>query len=143
LCLTAPYPADANVPGDGEVAQGLASRPVAKEMFSDYLIPAILVVFAAWRLFSIWQVRRKVPELLRAGAQIVDVRSPAEYASGHSSAGRNIPLGELETRVKELDPGRGVIVCCASGARSAAARRILRRHGFSNVFNAGSWRRLP
>ncbi|HXY22935.1 MAG TPA: rhodanese-like domain-containing protein [Burkholderiaceae bacterium] len=112
-------------------------------MTSDYLLPAALVAFVAWRAISSWYVRRKIPELLREGAQIVDVRTPAEYAAGHPCPSRNIPLGELGDRFKELNPERWVIVCCASGSRSAIARRLLRRHGFVRVFNAGSWRRLP
>jgi len=112
-------------------------------MTFDYLVPAAFVAFVAWRAISSWYVRRKVPELLREGAQIVDVRTPAEYAAGHASQSRNIPLGELGDRSKELNPERWVVVCCASGSRSAIARRLLRRHGFVRVFNAGSWRRLP
>lgn len=112
-------------------------------MDSQYLLPALLVAFIAWRLASFWYVRRKVPELLRAGAQVVDVRTAAEFAAGHSSQSRNIPLAELSERAKELDAKQWVIVCCASGSRSAMARRILRRQGFLQVFNAGSWRHLP
>jgi len=112
-------------------------------MISDYLIPAAFVAFVAWRAISSWYVRHKIPELLRDGAQVIDVRTPAEFAAGHSSQSRNIPLGELGDRVKELDSARCVIVCCASGSRSAIARRMLRQRGFLRVFNAGSWHRLP
>ena len=74
---------------------------------------------------------------------MVDVRSAAEFASGHAEGSVNIPLPELDERMKELDPGRWVIVCCASGTRSAIARRKLRSRGFARVYNAGSWRNLP
>jgi len=111
-------------------------------MNMDYAVAAALAAFIAWRAFGVWQVRRKLPELLRAGAQVIDVRTPAEFASGHASQSRNIPLDELGGRFQELDPQKWVIVCCASGSRSATARRFLQRHGFAQVFNAGSWRRL-
>lgn len=112
-------------------------------MIFEYLLAGAFAAFVAWRAISSWYVRHKIPALLREGAQIVDVRTPGEYAAGHASQSRNIPLGELGERTKELDAEAWVIVCCASGGRSAAARRILRQHGFMRVFNAGSWRRLP
>jgi rhodanese-related sulfurtransferase len=42
------------------------------------------------------RARLRIPALLQEGAQIVDVRSPAEFAAGHASGSRNIPLGELK-----------------------------------------------
>jgi rhodanese-related sulfurtransferase len=81
-----------------------------------------------------------VPRLRREGAQVVDVRSPGEFAGGHAEGSVNIPLDELEQRAGELDRGRWVIVCCASGTRSAMARHRLRKHGFERVLNAGPWR---
>jgi rhodanese-related sulfurtransferase len=112
-------------------------------MLADYLVPGLIVGFIAWRLVSALLARRRIPGLLREGAQMVDVRSAAEFASGHAQGSVNIPLPELDERMKELDPGRWVIVCCASGTRSALARHKLRRHGFARVLNAGSWGNLP
>ncbi|MFB9841770.1 rhodanese-like domain-containing protein [Mucilaginibacter ginsenosidivorans] len=37
--------------------------------------------------------------LIANGAVIIDVRSPAEYASGHISNSVNIPLGSLQSRL--------------------------------------------
>jgi phage shock protein E len=87
-------------------------------------------------------VRRRLPALLKEGAQVVDVRSVAEYAGGHAAGSVNIPLPEIATRAQELDRNRPVIVCCASGTRSAIAARRLRGQGFKRVLNAGSWRSL-
>ena len=88
-------------------------------------------------------MRRRLPALLKEGAQVVDVRSLAEFAGGHASGSVNIPLSEIGERAKELDTNRPVIVCCASGTRSALAAHRLRRQGFERVLNAGSWRNLP
>jgi rhodanese-related sulfurtransferase len=107
---------------------------------ADYLVPGLVVAFIAWRLLAAFLARRRVPELLKAGAQVVDVRSLEEFAGGHVPGSLNIPLHELDQRLAELDPARWVIVCCASGTRSAIARRKLRSRGFQRVFNAGSWR---
>jgi rhodanese-related sulfurtransferase len=108
----------------------------------DYFFIALAVAYIGWRLWSSYSARRRVPELKREGAQLVDVRSPGEFASGHASGSVNIPLSELDSRVKELDPNRWVVVACASGSRSAMAAHRLRRLGFRQVMNAGSWRNL-
>jgi len=111
-------------------------------MFSDYLLPGLVIAFVAWRILSSVLVRRRLPALLKEGAQVVDVRSLGEFASDHGPGSVNIPLHEIDERAKELDPSRWVIVCCASGTRSAIARRRLRSRGFERVLNAGSWRNL-
>jgi rhodanese-related sulfurtransferase len=112
-------------------------------MNSDYIVPGIIVAFVAWRLLSSFLARRRIPALLKEGAQVVDVRSPAEFAAGHAPGSVNIPLGELDQGARNLDPNRWVIVCCASGTRSAFARRRLRGLGFARVLNGGSWSNLP
>jgi rhodanese-related sulfurtransferase len=110
---------------------------------ADYVVPGLVAAFIAWRLLSSFLARRRIPGLLEQGAQVVDVRSVAEFASGHSPGSVNIPLPEIGERTGELDPNRWVIVCCASGTRSAMARVQLRRKGFKQVLNAGSWLNLP
>lgn len=79
--------------------------------------------------------------LIASGAVIVDVRSPAEYASGHISNSVNIPLDSLQGRLSKLKKGVPVITCCASGMRSRVARSILQSNGFK-VYNGGSWNNL-
>jgi rhodanese-related sulfurtransferase len=71
---------------------------------------------------------------------IIDVRTPEEFADKSNPASINIPLNELETKFSIIDKEKTVIVCCASGRRSALAAAILKRHGFKNVVDAGSWR---
>lgn len=112
-------------------------------MFTDYLLPGLLLAYFGWRIWSSLQARRRIPGLLQEGAQVVDVRNPGEFAGGHAPGSVNIPLPELGQRAGELDRNRWVIVCCASGTRSAMARRRLLGQGFSRVLNAGSWRNLP
>jgi rhodanese-related sulfurtransferase len=67
--------------------------------------------------------------------QLIDVRQPGEYKSGHVPAATNIPLTHLTDRVSELDPDRRTAVICAGGYRSSAATSILARLGFKNLFN--------
>jgi rhodanese-related sulfurtransferase len=70
-------------------------------------------------------------------AVVIDVREPGEFAQTHILNARNVPLGEIEARIKELErfKGKPVIVSCATGNRSGSAASVLRKHGFTNVVN--------
>ncbi len=78
-------------------------------------------------------------ELLDKGAQIIDVRSPGEYRSGHIKGSLNIPLDSLSQNLSKLKKDAVVITCCASGMRSASAKSILQSSGFPEVYNGGGW----
>lgn len=81
-------------------------------------------------------------ELLARGALLLDVRGPDEFRGGHIEGARNIPVQTLPTRLSGLKKDAPVITCCASGARSATAKRILEAAGFEEVHNGGGWRSL-
>lgn len=81
-------------------------------------------------------------ELLKNGAQIIDVRTPAEYRVGHISGSVNIPLHSLENEISKINKNKAVITCCASGIRSGAAKNILKNKGFQEVYNGGGWNKL-
>ncbi|HJV89601.1 MAG TPA: rhodanese-like domain-containing protein [Holophagaceae bacterium] len=70
--------------------------------------------------------------------QIIDVRTPGEFAGGHAPGSLNIPLDQLEARLGDLDKGRPVILCCATGGRSGMATRFLQSLGYVAT-NAGPW----
>lgn len=83
--------------------------------------------------------------LQAAGAPVVDVREPAEYASGHLPGAVNIPRGVLEFEI-DGHPAvncvtapalahreRPLVLYCRSGGRSALAAEALQRLGFSAV----------
>jgi phage shock protein E len=85
-----------------------------------------------------------VRKLVSEGALLIDVRTPEEYDSKHIEKAINIPVDEVETRLKEFgDPNKPVIVYCRSGKRSARARLILLKHGFTSVYNLGGIGRWP
>ena len=67
--------------------------------------------------------------------QIVDVRAPGEYATGHLPGAVNVPLPGLESQLATLDSSQPTAVICAGGYRSSAAASILQRHGFNNLSN--------
>ena len=73
----------------------------------------------------------------RQDALVLDVRDQAEYAQAHILNSRGLPLSQIEARIGDVEKfkDKPVIVVCASGNRSSAAAAVLRKHGFSNVFN--------
>jgi len=78
-------------------------------------------------------------------AVVVDIREPSEYAAGHILNSRNVPLKELDSRVKELArfKEKPVIVACDTGNRSRGGVAALKKLGFSQVYNLagglGAW----
>ncbi|CAM4298792.1 rhodanese-like domain-containing protein [Cytophagaceae bacterium 50C-KIRBA] len=83
-----------------------------------------------------------VKALIREGAKVVDVRTPAEYQQGHIKKSMNIPLQTLANNLNKLGKDEVIITCCASGMRSGAARRMLKSYGYKNVHNGGTWSSL-
>jgi rhodanese-related sulfurtransferase len=73
----------------------------------------------------------------RENGVLVDVCEPNEYREGHIPRAINIPLSQLEERVKELEKykDRPVVLCCRSGNRSLKAATRLKRHGFAKVYS--------
>ncbi|MDH4275526.1 MAG: rhodanese-like domain-containing protein [Gammaproteobacteria bacterium] len=70
-------------------------------------------------------------------AQLVDVRSEAEFMQGAAPGAINIPVHAIPHASKHLDPAKPVVVYCASGGRSAQAQMILRAMGYQDVHNLG------
>jgi rhodanese-related sulfurtransferase len=81
----------------------------------------------------------KLHEIIQAGAeiQVVDVRRPPEYQSGHVPHAITAPLSSLKERAGglQLNPAITTAVICAGGYRSSAATSILQQLGFSNLMN--------
>ena len=103
------------------------------------------ILFISWQLYK-WQSRRQVkkilPELRKKDAVTIDVRKENEFLKGHYPETINIPLQEIKNRLSEIPRDVPVILCCASGARSGLARRYLKRQGFKEIYNIGSWTNL-
>jgi len=75
--------------------------------------------------------------LMNQGAALVDVRSKAEFDSGHILDARHVPQEEVAQAAETLKrfKDKVVIVCCESGMRSGAAPRVLQAQGFTKVVN--------
>lgn len=81
--------------------------------------------------------RSEVKTLIEAGAQLVDVRSPQQHRQHALPGSVNIPLAVIQRALKQLDKETPVLLYCASGQRSVAAKRILEAYGFSRVHIIG------
>ncbi len=81
-------------------------------------------------------------QLVKNGAEIIDVRTKAEYQQGHIRGSINIPLNNLSNHYSKLKKDKPIITCCASGMRSAQAKNILQANGFAEVYNGGGWQSL-
>ena len=106
----------------------------------------LLVLYMAVRLISGRKLNTTVlAARIKAGAMVVDVRTPAEYSDKHFRDALNIPIDELATRLPELgtDKSRCIIVYCASGSRASKASKLLRQAGFTDIINAGGLFNLP
>ena len=102
----------------------------------------LLVAFGLWFAYKWWNSKRVVallPELKKNGATLVDVRSAAEFAGGNAPGTINIPLQDLGSRFGEIPKSAPVVLCCASGTRSGMAKLMLKKKGYSNVYNIGAW----
>ncbi|MFC4558517.1 rhodanese-like domain-containing protein [Virgibacillus kekensis] len=67
--------------------------------------------------------------------QFVDVRTPGEYGANHRKPFKNIPLGQLAGKTKDLNKSKEIVVICQSGMRSMKAAKILKKQGFEKVSN--------
>ena len=83
----------------------------------------------------------QVESLPRDGSvNLVDTRTPAEYAAGTMEGFISIPVDELRERMGEIAPGKPVYLLCQSGLRSYIAARILEQEGFTCYNFAGGYR---
>ena len=68
---------------------------------------------------------------------LLDVRQPDEFAAGHISGAKLIPLDELSQRMNELPKDRPILCICRSGSRSSMATRQLAGAGFEAINLSG------
>lgn len=96
-------------------------------------------------LFKNWfapEERGDLEEALRAGAYLVDVRTPSEFSSGSVRGAVNIPLDRLPARLSAFKGKKHVVVFCRSGNRSRQAKSLLEKHGIQHVINGGTWQNV-
>ncbi|NBJ69431.1 MULTISPECIES: sulfurtransferase TusA family protein [Clostridia] len=84
-------------------------------------------------VIDVTELRAKVDG--KEAISILDVREPAEFAFGHIPGATNIPLGELQTSIDELNKQDELYVICRTGSRSDLAAQKLTEQGFKHVIN--------
>jgi rhodanese-related sulfurtransferase len=72
----------------------------------------------------------RVADLLREGAQVIDVRERYERDAGRIAGTRHIELDQLTAEAETLDRDRPVVFYCRSGSRSALAAQAFAAAGF-------------
>ncbi len=101
-----------------------------------------IVALSLWFAYKWWNSKRIVamlPELKKKGALFVDVRSAGEFSHANAPETINIPLQELAKRLGEIPKSAPVVLCCASGTRSGMAKMLLKKNGYREVYNIGTW----
>jgi len=68
---------------------------------------------------------------------VLDVRNKGEYQSGHINGSKLMPVGEIASRISELEKYRGkpILVHCASGGRSPKAVNVLLKNKFGPIYH--------
>jgi rhodanese-related sulfurtransferase len=81
----------------------------------------------------------QLDEMLRAEPQqrpiVIDVREPWEWQLARISGSTHLPMGEIPSRIQEIDPTHPTVVICHHGVRSLQVVAYLQRQGFDNLHN--------
>lgn len=135
-----PYDADILLVGDSlsnleEVRWSLA------RVGHDRIAGVLQGGFSSWVAAGLQQAHLPQMSVLElneaafAGGVVLDVRSPAEWKSGHIVSAIHIPLGDLLKRLEELPKSQRIHVICGSGYRSSIACSLLQRAEFTDIRN--------
>ena len=85
-----------------------------------------------------------VQEAVADGAELIDVRTPEEFAAGHLRGAVNIDLAapDFNDLIGALDKAASYVIYCASGNRAGTAIEAMRDQGFDDVINGGGFEDL-
>lgn len=83
-------------------------------------------------------------EMIDGGnAEVIDVRNPDEFETGHIPGAILMPVDDLFARVEELDKGKQLIFVCSVGVRSALACEMAAAFEYTDLYNieggTGAW----
>ena len=125
-----------------------------KFIFDNWMLIAIAVASGSLLLWPVLQGAAMagldpagaVQLINREKGVVIDVCDPAEFAAGHVGGARNIPLGDLETKLAGAVKNKALplILVCQSGSRSGRAVAIAKKLGYDQAQSLGgglaSWR---
>ena len=117
-------------------------KPIYMTIATWIFIGTVIVAFLIFK-----QVNAVKPETarewLKKGATVIDVRSEGEFQEKHLPGAINIPLDRLGDEIGRVAPNKEqpLLLHCLSGTRSGAGEATLKKMGYRNVFNLGSYGR--
>lgn len=110
--------------------------------FVWYIIPALVILYVIWSRMGgrgIGSIAAsELATRLKTDAsslQVIDVREPFEYKSGHIAQAVNIPVGQIGQQVSKLKLDGEIVFVCRSGARSMMAAKKAKSAGCTKVLN--------
>lgn len=85
-----------------------------------------------------------VRDAIGGGAEVIDVRTPEEFADGHLQGAVNVDLAapDFAERIADLDRSTSYVVYCASGNRAGTAIEMMHDQGFNDLMNGGGFEDL-
>lgn len=98
-------------------------------------------MFCRKKNYRCWQngdiTIEELKEKVSQGAMLLDVRSKQEYNEGHLQGAVNVPEFELINRIQKEIPKKNqlIIIYCQYGGRSRNAYMIMKRLGYTNIYN--------
>jgi phage shock protein E len=105
----------------------------------------LVVAIAAFLIFKRLTLMRPeaARDWLNKGARVIDVRGVGEFQERHLPGAVNIPLNRLREEISRLAPNKEqpLLLHCLSGGRSGIGTAMLKKMGYRNVFNLGSYGR--
>jgi hydroxyacylglutathione hydrolase len=111
-----------------ELARSLAL--IGFDRITGYFDPSAVRGIAAIPQISPADLAARLDEVT-----LIDVRGAGEWAAGHISGARHIPLGYLADRAQEIPRHAPVVMQCQSGRRSSIGASVLERLGFTHILN--------
>lgn len=121
--------------------------PLSPRLKSTYMttVTWIVIVGAVSAFLLMKLLTRTSPAVARQwldkGALVIDVRSEAEFQGRHLPGAINVPLGRLGDEIARhaRNKEQPLLLYCRSGARSGIGTRALKKLGYSQVLNLGSY----
>lgn len=98
---------------------------------------ACLLLYIGYRTYRFLNLDKGLAKKIEQGAIVLDVRTPAEYRTGHLAGSINLQLSRLHAEKIPLDKSLTYITVCSHGLRSVKAMNLLKEKGYK-VFNGGA-----
>lgn len=137
----APYDKDIVIIADCE-ADAMQAKKAMAGIGLDRVagwIPASTIPDSMFEPIQLVSVEDTIGRRTLGEVNVLDVRGRGEYEAGHMPGVIWIPFGYLESRLAEVPKDKPLVVHCAGGNRSPIAYTLLRKYGYTNLYemNAG------